>query len=89
MRQPLGFGEDAVQEWTGTYQIGIFLPRDTGRRLGDQIASQLLALFPRGLDLQTTQGIWLIVTRGTVPVPVPSNDWILLPVIIDWFAHEP
>lgn len=86
VRTPVGFGADAVQQWTGTYQIGIFTPRDTGTRLQNQLASQILAAFPRGLALQTPDGVWMTVTRGTAPVPVPFGDWINLPVQLDWFA---
>lgn len=89
VRNPMGVGADAVQQWNGTFQVGIFTPRDTGRRLANQLASQVLAIFPRGLALQTPQGVWMTVVRGTAPVPVPWNDWNNLPVQIDWFAHEP
>ncbi len=88
-RRPIGFGADGVQEWTGTYQVGVFVARDSGTRLPNEIASSVLKAFPRGLSLQTAQGIWVIVTRGTVPVPVPFGDWVNTPVMIDWFAHEP
>lgn len=88
-RRPLGFGADAVQEWTGTFQIGVFVPRDSGTRLQNEIASQLLRAYPRGLAMQTPQGVWMTVTRSTVPAPVPFGDWVNLPVMIDWFAHEP
>lgn len=88
-RRPLGVGADCVEEWIGTYQISVFVPRDQGKRIGSEIASAVLAAFPRGTSLLTTQGIRVIVTRGTVPVPVPFNDWVNWPVQIDWFAHEP
>lgn len=89
VRTPVGFGADSVQEWNGTYQVGIFIPRDTGTRLMNELASTVLRTFPRGLAMQTPDGVWMTVTRGTAPVPVPFNDWINLPVQIDWFATEP
>lgn len=89
LRTPLGFGADSVQEWTGTYQIGVFVSRDQGTRLQNQIASQLLRAFPRGLAMQTPQGVWLTIMRGTAPVPVSFGDWSNLPLQLDWFAHEP
>jgi hypothetical protein len=88
-RRPVGFGADSVQQWDGTFQVGIFVPRDSGTRLQNQIASQILAVFKRGLALQTPDGVWITVTRGTAPVAVPYGDWINLPVQIDWFATEP
>ena len=89
VRRPLGLGADGVQEWTGSYQIGVYVQRDSGTRTSNEIASALLAAFPRGLALQTAQGIWVYVTEGSVPVPVPYGEWVMLPVQIDWFAHEP
>lgn len=88
-RTPVGFGADSVQQWTGAYQVGVFVPRDTGTRLQNELASQVLAAFPRGLTMQTPQGIWMTVTRGTVPVSVPFGDWLNVPVTIEWFATEP
>jgi hypothetical protein len=88
-RRPMGFGADCVQEWTGIYQIAIFVPRDGGTRLQNEIASKVLTAFPRGLTAVTPQGIVMIVTRSTTPSAVPWNDWINLPVQIEWFAHEP
>lgn len=88
-RRPVGFGADSVQQWDGTYQVGIFVPRDSGTRLQNIVASEILAAFPRGLALQTTEGLWMTVTRGTVPTPVPFGDWVNLPVLIDWFSFEP
>ena len=49
----------------------------------------LLHLKERGLALQTPDGVWITVIRGTAPVAVPYGDWINLPVQIDWFATEP
>lgn len=88
-RTPMGIGADAVQQWDGAYQIGVMTPRESGGHLRDAIASQLLALFPRGLSMQTAQGLWMTVIRGTAPESVPFGDWINLPVTISWFAHEP
>lgn len=88
-RTPVGFGADSVQLWNGSYQIGVFTPRDLSSHLQDQIASAILRLYPRGLAMQTPQGVWMTVTRCTAPVSVPFGDWENLPVTIDWFATEP
>lgn len=88
-RTPLGFGADCVQQWTGIFQVGVFVPRDSGTREQSNIASKILAAFPRGLNLPTPQGITLIVTASSAPAPVPSGDWSLLPTQISWFATEP
>lgn len=88
-RTPLGFGADGVQQWAGVYQVGVFVPRDSGTREQSNIASKILAAFPRGLTLSTPQAINLIVTTSTAPAPVPSGDWSNLPIQISWFATEP
>jgi hypothetical protein len=88
-RRPMGFGADAVQQWDGTFQIGVFVPRDSGTRLQNGIASQILRVFHRGLALRTPDGVWMTVSHGTAPVPVPFGDWVNLPLQIVWFATEP
>lgn len=88
-RSPAGFGADSVQRWDGRYQVGVFAPRDTGTRLINEIASGVLALFPRGWAAQTPEGVWIRVVNGTAPAPVPFADWINQPVEITWFATEP
>jgi Bacteriophage related domain of unknown function len=88
-RRPVGFGANSVKQWDGFYQIGVFVPRDTGTRLQNQVASQLLRIYPRGLGAQTPQGVQIHVTNSTAPTPVPWGDWINLPVQVEWFATEP
>lgn len=88
-RRPVGFGADAVQQWDGTFQIGVFVPRDQGTRLQNGIASQVLRVFHRGLAMRTPEGVWINISHGTAPVPVPFGDWVNLPVQIVWFATEP
>jgi hypothetical protein len=89
LRRPMGVGADTVQEWTGTYQVSVMVPRDTGTRLQNEIASALLHAYPRGHSVTTPQGILVIIVSTTVPAAVPYADWINLPVQIAWFAHEP
>jgi hypothetical protein len=88
-RIPMGFGADSVQQWRGIYQVGVFVPRDSGDREQDNLASKILKAFPRGLSLQTNQGIFLIVEYSTAPSPVAFGDWVNLPASIHWFATEP
>jgi hypothetical protein len=88
-RRPVGVGATGVQQWDGLYQIGVYVPRDSGTRLQNAIASALLGLFPRGLSMTTPQGIVMWVMASTAPVPVPFGDWVNLPVQIQWFATEP
>jgi hypothetical protein len=88
-RRPMGVGANSVQEWTGTYQVSVMVPRDTGTRLQNQLASAVIRAYRRGLSVTTPQGIVLYITASTVPAPVPFEDWINLPVQISWFAHEP
>lgn len=88
-RTPLGFGTDGVQMWQGTYQVSVFVPRDTGDREQNAIASKVLAAFSRGLTLQTAQGIRVIVSYSTAGIPVAFGDWSNLPVVVSWFATEP
>jgi hypothetical protein len=89
VRTPMGVGADSVRQWTGTYQISVMVPRDTGTRLQNELASAVLMAYRRGLSVVTPQGIWLYITESTVPPAVPFGDWINLPVQIQWFAHEP
>jgi hypothetical protein len=88
-RTPLGFGADSVQQWAGIFQVSCFVPRDSGDREQDGIASKVLAAFPRGLTLPTEQGINLIVSFSTAPSPVSYGDWSNLPVAVHWFATTP
>lgn len=88
-RSPLGFGADGVQQWNGTYQVSVFVPRDSGDREQSAIASKVLAAFPRGLTLLTTQAIRVIVSYSTAGIPVAFGDWSNLPVVVAWFATEP
>lgn len=89
VRRPVGFGADSVKQWDGTWQIGIFVPRDTGTRLMNAVASIVIRTYPRGLRLTTPQGLTMSVTNSTAPVPVSFGDWVNLPVQIEWFAFEP
>src|SRR4051794_12599222 len=89
LRQPMGVGADTVQQWTGTYQISVMVPRDTGTRLQNELASAVIRAFRPGLAVTTPQGVVLVITASTVPAPVPFADWMNLPVQIQWFAHEP
>jgi hypothetical protein len=87
-RTPLGFGQDSVEQWTGIYQVGVMVPRDTGDRDQDILAAKVLAAFPRGLNLTTNNGNYLTIEYSTVPGPVAWGDWSLMPVQIHWFATE-
>jgi hypothetical protein len=88
-RTPLGFGADAVQSWNGTYQVGVFVPRDSGEREQDTLANKVMEAFPRGLNLPTSQGVHVIISHSSAPAPVPFGDWSNLPVSIHWFATQP
>src|SRR3954470_2680426 len=66
MRQPMGVGADSVQQWTGTYQISVMVPRDTGTRLQNQLASAVIRAYRRGLSVTTPQGVVLVITASTV-----------------------
>lgn len=87
-RQPVGFGADGVQQWTGLYNVGVFVPRDAGDREQDILAGKVLAAFPRGLNLPTAAGAVLIVEYSSVSTAVPFGDWSQLPVAVHWFATE-
>lgn len=88
-RSPVGCGADGVQQWDGIYQVGVFVPRDSGDRQQSDIASQVLAAFARGLTLLTTNGLRVIISYSTSPAPIAFGDWVNLPVQIHWFATEP
>jgi len=88
-RSPLGAGADGVMQWNGIYQVGVYVPRDTGERKQEELATQVMAAYPRGLTMVTSQGLKVIVTHSTAPAPVPYGDWSLLPVAVHWFATEP
>ena len=88
-RAPLGFGADGVQQWTGLYQVSVYVPRDSGDREQDAIASKVLAAFPRGLNLATPQAITLTVTSSTAAPAEAFGDWSHLPATVNWFAIEP
>ena len=89
MRSPLGFGADSVQQWQGVYQVGVFVPRDTGELEQERLASRVMAAFPRGMTLRTSQAIDVKISHSTAPAPVPFGDWSNLPVQVYWFAVEP
>lgn len=88
-RTPLGFGADAVQQWNGIYQVGVFVPRDTGNREQAELATKVMGAFPRGMSMTTTQGMIVYVSHTSAPAPVPFGDWSNLPVSVTWFATEP
>src|SRR5215831_12857869 len=54
-RMPLGFGADGAMQWQGVYQVGVFVPRDTGELEQERLASRVMAAFPRGMTLRTVQ----------------------------------
>jgi hypothetical protein len=87
-RTPIGFGADGVQQWSGIYQVSVFVPRDAGDREQDALVSKVLAAFPRGLNLPTPQNINLIVEYSSAPSPVVSADWSSVPTAVHWFATE-
>lgn len=88
-RRPVGFGADGVQQWTGIYQVGVFVPRDTGDREQDAIATKVLGAFPRGLNLTSNSGPTVIIEFASPAAAVVFGDWSNLPVQIFWFATEP
>lgn len=88
-RMPLGFGADGVQLWQGIYQVSVFAPRDTGELDQEKLATQVMAIFPRGMTLKTAQDIDVKISHSTAPAPVPFGDWSNLPVGVHWFAVEP
>lgn len=88
-RTPLGFGADSVQQWTGTYQVSVFVPRDSGTREQDEIAQKVLNAFPRGLNLRTTNGGVVIVEYSSAASPDVFGDWSNLPTAVHWFVTDP
>lgn len=89
-RTPLGFGADSVQQWSGIYQISVYVGRDTGTREQDEIAQKVLNAFPRGLNLPTPNGgANVIVEYSTAASPEVFGDWSNLPIAIHWFATDP
>ena len=87
-RSPLGFGQDSVEQWTGIYQVGVTVPRDTGDRDQEVMTQKVLAAFPRGTNLTTSAGNYLTIEYSTVPGPVAFGDWSVMPVLIHWFVTE-
>jgi len=88
-RMPLGYGADAVQQWTGVWQVGVYVPRDSGEHEQARLAGAVMDAFPRGLTLTTPSGLRILVSHTSAPLPVPVGDWSSLPVQINWFATEP
>lgn len=88
-RTPLGMGADAVQQWTGIFQIGVFVSRDTGEREQAELATKVMTAYPRGKTMVTPQGMRVIVSHTSAPAPVPFGDWSNLPLQVNWFATQP
>lgn len=87
-RRALGIGPGAVLEWDGTYQVSAFWPIGEGRAPAAAVVDSILALFPRGLSLTTTDGT-VIKFEASTPIPlITQAPWIQGIARMPFFAHE-
>lgn len=87
-RTPITIGAAGEVEWRGTYQVRCNWPAGTG--VGDAAAQvdSILALFPRGLTLTTSDGLQLIFDTPTPRPFAIDGEWLYGVAQMPWFAYE-
>ncbi|MCB9902410.1 MAG: hypothetical protein H6826_13790 [Planctomycetes bacterium] len=72
----------------GLYTVSVVAPAGIGLGASLQIADQLCAIFPRGLDLPAT-GFAVTILRAWAAPSFPRDSWFVTPVAITWEAFTP
>jgi len=93
-RTPLGFGADAVIQFSGTYQVLVSCPQGSGRNVCMRMGDVVSAAFPRGraitftaLDTGTNHTVSVMISHAQPPMT--NGDWISVPVLIEWMGTDP
>lgn len=87
-RASTGPGTNAVIQWDGRYQVNLFSPLSTGLLTVESRVDAILALFPRGTSLTTSDGH---VVRFETPTAMPTQvevQWVHGIAVLPWFSHE-
>ena len=88
-RQPAGMGVAPVFQINGTYQVDVVRPAYEGKVAAGQIAAKIVAAFPRSTALTTTDGHVISLLTASETSEQDAADWIMVPVLIQFFASEP
>lgn len=86
--EALGPGQYSTIEWSGVYQISVYLPSGGGTGAALLRGDTLCALFRRGLSLRTTDGLDVIVFDSTPMPALVDPAWVHVPVQVNWIAYE-
>jgi hypothetical protein len=83
-----GTGANGTVEWSGTYQISVFGPIGEGMWNVATMADGLRLFFRRGTTLLTVDGLSVLLDTPTVPPAIEQPNWVMLPVLVNWFCYE-
>lgn len=88
-RIPLGFGANAVTQYSGSYQVNVNGPVDEGVQPGLRLADRVAEHFRRGTTLRAPDETRISVEISSVQAAITVGDWFTIPVVVRWFATEP
>ena len=81
-------GAGATVQWDGVYEVDAVWPTNAGSDGCSQMEDTIMRLFPRGLTLNTTDGIFVHFDTPTPLPPRPDGDWYRGCVRCPWWALE-
>lgn len=87
-RRPVGPGGDTSIEWVGTYQVSVYFPINFGRGPVDDQVDLVMAHFPRGSTLSTTDGQSISILNPQPSRAVDMPAFVMVPVDIGWQSYE-
>ena len=88
VRRPMGVGSDAVNQWSGNYQISAWYAVGHGMAPILAKVDEILTLFKRGTSLTTTDGLTITFETPSPTPAIQDSKWLHMPILIKWFAYE-
>lgn len=85
---PQGVGPDAMQLWEGVYQVSVHYPIGEGMKPAELQAQIISSAYPRSMTLVAADGTKVTIVSTQIPPAVPSDRFVTIPVLINWFAQE-
>jgi hypothetical protein len=89
VRTPIGYGANAVVQYSGTYQVNCNCPMEQGRAYAGNMARAITAALNRGSVVTTTNGVTVSIINSSAAPAIDNADWITVPVSISWFCSVP
>jgi hypothetical protein len=87
-RTPIGVGANSRIRHDGVYQISVFGPSGVGTAWVTGVGDQLVAAFPRGMGLPTTDSRQVVITNVSLAALISEQPNLHLPVLVEWFCFD-